>query len=100
MIAPKWGQNIDSSLNIEMAKDSFRVGSKYQRGPMLFTVESVGKRARVGGKLNLEGSVEVKAPKTTWQQAKVALVSSYDITSISNFDVRISAVAFHLFDVC
>jgi hypothetical protein len=88
LIAPKWGQNIDSSITVEVTKDSFRVGTKYQRGPMLVTVDSAGKRSNQNGKVNVDGFIEVKAPKTTWQQSKIALVSSYDITSISNFDVR------------
>lgn len=87
MIAPKWGQNIDSSLNVEVAKGSFRVGTKYQRGPVLVTLDSNGKMVRQNGKLDLEGSVELKAPRTSWQQSKIAFVSSYEITSISNFDV-------------
>jgi hypothetical protein len=87
LIAPKWGQNIDSSITVEVTKDSFRVGTKYQRGPMLVTVDSAGKRSNQNGKVNVDGFIEVKAPKTTWQQSKIALVSSYDITSISNFDV-------------
>ena len=88
LIAPKWGQNIDSSIAVEVTKDSFRVGTKWQRGPMLVTVDSAGKRNIQDGKVNIDGFIEVKAPKTTWQQSKIALVSSYDITSISNFDVR------------
>jgi hypothetical protein len=55
---------------------------------MLVTVDSAGKRNIQDGKVNIDGFIEVKAPKTTWQQSKIALVSSYDITSISNFDVR------------
>lgn len=88
VIAPKWGQNIDTSLSVEVTKDSFRVGTKYQRGPMLVTVDGAGKRTTQNGKVTVDGFVEVKAPKTSWQQSKIAMVSSYDITSILNFDVR------------
>lgn len=88
MIAPKWGQNIDSSVNVEVAKDSFRLGSKYQRGPVLVTLDSNGKLIRQNGKIDVDGSVELKAPRTAWQQAKIALIGSYDITSITNFEVR------------
>lgn len=90
IIAPKWGQNIDSSVNVEVTKDSFRLGSKYQRGPMLVTLDSAGKLVRQGGKINIDGFIELKAPKTNWQQAKAAVVGSYDITSLTNFDVRCS----------
>ncbi len=87
MIAPKWGQNIDSSLNVEVSKDSVRFSSKYQRGSMLVTIESAGKKARLSPtELNLEGSFEVKAPKTSWQQMKVAMTAAYDLKSITNFE--------------
>lgn len=88
MIAPKWGQNIDTSLYSEISKGAFRAGSKYQRGPMLITLDSAGKLTRQDGKVNIDGFIELKAPKTVLPQSKIAIVSSYDITSISNFDVR------------
>lgn len=87
MIAPRWGQNIDVSANLDMAKDSIRGSSKYQRGTMLITLETSGKIARQGTKINVDGFVELKAPKTWIQQSKVAVVAAYDITSITNFDV-------------
>ena len=89
LIAPKWGQNIDSSFTVEVSKDSFRVGSKYQRGSMLVTVESAGKKTRISPtELNVEGSFEIKAPKTSWQQIKIGMVSAYDLKSIIQFDVK------------
>lgn len=88
MIAPKWGQNIDTSVSAEVTKSSFRAGSKFQRGPMLITLDSAGKLTRQDGKINVDGFIELKAPKTSLPQTKIAVVSSYEITSISNFDVR------------
>lgn len=88
LIAPKWGQNIDSSVYGEVSRGSFRAGSKFQRGPMLITLDSAGKLTRQDGKVNIDGFVELKAPKTALPQSKIAIVSSYEITSISNFDVR------------
>lgn len=87
VVAPKWGQNIDGTLNLEVSRDSFRASSKYQRGSNLITVESVGKISRQGSKTNVDGFVELKAPKTWLQQSKIAVVSAYDITDIRNFDV-------------
>lgn len=94
IIAPQWGQNIDSSLTVEVNKDSFRAKSNYQRGPMMVSVESATKMVKQGTKTNLEGFIEVKAPKTKWQQSKIAMVTSYDITSATTFDViRIIALS-------
>lgn len=87
IIAPQWGQNIDSSLTLEVNKDSFRSKTNYQRGPMMVSVESAAKKVRTGTKTNLEGFVEVKAPKTAWQQSKIAMVTSFDITSATTFDI-------------
>lgn len=54
---------------------------------MMVSVESAAKKVRQGTKTNLEGFVEVKAPKTSWQQSKIAMVTSFDITSATTFDV-------------
>lgn len=87
IIAPKWGQNIDTSANVEVSNGMYRASSKYQRGAMLITLESTGKVVRQGSKINVDGFVELKAPKTWLQQSKIAVVSSYDIISLTNFDV-------------
>ena len=88
MIAPKWGQNIDGSFNVELSKDSFRGSAKYQRGSNLITLDSALKIARPqGNKINVDVFAELKAPKTWLQQSKIAFIASYDIESIHIFDV-------------
>lgn len=85
--APKFGPIIDASATIEVMKDTLKLVSKFQRGSTLFTIESQNKLTNSGTKTNYDGFLEVKSPKTSWEQFKIAGVSSFDISSAFNFDI-------------
>ena len=54
---------------------------------MVVSADASGKMTRQGSKVNIETTVELKAPATWWQQSKVVYSGAYDITSLTNFDL-------------
>jgi len=81
-------ENIEVIGNVEVTRDSIRIGSKLQRGTnAVATIDATGKMIRQANKVSIDSTVELKAPTTSWKQSKLVYSGAYDITSLTNFDI-------------
>lgn len=87
--APKLTRNIEGAINAEVKEGLFRATGQYKRGEMLINMESAVKVTPSGSKKNIEGSFEIRVPSASWKQVKLSTVSSYDVSALNNFDVRL-----------
>ena len=88
IVSPRLAENIEVIGNVEVTRDSIRVGSKLQRGAnAVATIDATGKMTRQANKVSVDSTVELKAPASWWKQSKLVFSGVYDITSLTNFDM-------------